>query len=97
MPDKHPHTITLGEMEKAVTAAVHQLQQKKTHSAGELAKGRTIMGRWLRDVHVPQAEVDAAAKEIARQVSAHVAGFKADPFAVSGPGGTTMGFVLQEE
>ena len=97
MADKHPHTITLGEMEKAVTTAVHQLQQKQTRSAGELAKGRTIMGRWLRDLHVPQAEADAAAKEITRQVSASVAGLKADPFAVSGPGGTTMGFVLHEE
>jgi len=97
MADKHPHTITLGEMEKAVTAAVHQLQQKKTQSAGELAKGRTIMGRWLRDLHVPQAEADAAAKEITRQVGASVAGFKGDPFSSSGPGGTTMGFVLHEE
>jgi len=97
MADKYPHTITLGEMEKAVTAAVHQLQQKKTHSAGELAQGRTIIGRWLREVHVPQAEADAAAKEITRQVCASLAGFKGEPFSSSGPGGTTMGFVLQEE
>jgi len=97
MADKRPATITLSEVEKAVTAAVHQLHQKKTQSAGELATGRTILGRWIRDVNVPHAEADAAAREITRQVSASVAGFKGDPFSVSGPGGTTMGFVLQEE
>ena len=97
MADKHPHTITLSEMEKAVATAVHQLQHQKIHSGPALMKGRTIMGRWVRELHVPQADADAAAKEITRQVSAHVAGLKAEPFAQSGPGGTTMGFVLQEE
>ncbi|HEY6392224.1 MAG TPA: hypothetical protein VIX89_13145 [Bryobacteraceae bacterium] len=97
MANIRPTTITLSEVEKAVAAAVHQLRQHKTQSGAELMKGRTIMGRWIREPNIPQAEADAAAKEITKQVSAHVAGFKGDPFSSTGPGGTTMGFVLQEE
>lgn len=94
---EHPHTISISELDKAVVAAVHQLQHEKTHAATELSRSVLIMGRWLREVQIAQPEAEAAAKEITRQVSAKIAGFKADPFAISGHGGTTMGFVLREE
>lgn len=97
MAAKRPQTITLSEVEKAVTAAVQQLQQQKSAHATQLVKSHLIMGRWIRDLHVPQAEAEATAREITRQVSTHVAGLEADPFAIGGPGGTTMGFVLREE
>jgi hypothetical protein len=95
MADQHPHTISLSELEKAVTAAVHQLEQQKTHGAQEIGKSRLIIGRWVQ-THIPQAEAHAAAQEITKQVTAKVAGLKAEPFATSFPGGSTMGFVLRE-
>ncbi len=96
MAENHPHTISLSELEKAVTAAVHQLQQRKTLGAEEIGKGRLIMGRWVQ-THIPQAEAHAAAQEITKQVAAKITGLKAEPFATSFPGGSTMGFVLREE
>jgi hypothetical protein len=95
----HPHTIALADMEKAVAAAVHQLQHQKAHSSTDLAlaKSSLIMGRWIRQANIPHAEADAAAREITAKVTSQVAGLKATPFSNSGPGGTTMGFVLQEE
>ena len=96
MAEQQPHTISLSELEKAVTAAVHQLQHQKAHGAQEIVNSRLIMGRWVQ-TQIPQAEADGAAKEITRQVTAKVAGLKADPFAASSPGGSTMGFVLREE
>jgi hypothetical protein len=96
MAEQHPHTISLNELEKAVTAAVHQLQHQKTHGAQEIGKGRLIIGRWIQ-TQIPQAEAHAAAQEITRQVTAKVAGLKAEPVAASFPGGSTMGFVLREE
>jgi hypothetical protein len=96
MAGHQPHTITLSELEKAVTAAVHQLQHQKAQGAQEIDTGRFIMGRWIR-TQIPQAEAHAAAQEITRQVSAQVAGLKAEPFSESFPGGSTMGFVLREE
>jgi len=97
MAAKRPQTIMLSEVEKAVTTAVQQLQHQKTIHGAELAKTSLIMGRWVRDVHIPQSDAETAAKEITKQVSTHVAGINAEPFAVGGPGGTTMGFVLREE
>ncbi len=96
MTEHNPRKISLNELEEAVTAAVHQLQQRKTHGAQEIAQGRLIIGRWIQH-HIPQAEAHAAAEEITKQVTAKVAGFKADPVAASFPGGSTMGFVLREE
>ncbi len=96
MAEHHPHTISLSELEKAVTDAVHQLQHQKAQGAQEIANSRLIMGRWIR-TQIPQAEAHAAATEITKQVSAKVAGLKAEPFAVSFPGGSTMGFILREE
>ena len=90
------HTISLSELETAVTAAVHQLQQHRTAGAQEIGKGVFIMGRWVK-VQIPQADAHAAAQEITKQVSAKVAGLKAEPFAASFPGGSTMGFVLRED
>ena len=95
MAEHQPHTISLSELEKAVTAAVHQLQGQKTHGAQEIGKSRLIIGRWVQ-THIPQTEAHAAAQEITRQVSAKVPGLHGDPFAVSFPGGSTMGFVLRE-
>lgn len=92
---EHPHTISLSELEKAVTAAVQQLESQKVH-ATDIAKSRLVMGRWIQ-VHIPEADAKAAAQEITRQVSAKVPGLKADPFSVSFPGGATMGFVLRGE
>lgn len=97
MAQQHPHTIAVNELDKAVAAAVQQLQQQKTHAATELVRAPLIMGRWIREVQIAHPEAEAAAREITRQVSAKVAGLKAEPFAISGPGGTTMGFVLREE
>ena len=93
---EQPHTISLNELEKAVTAAVHQLQQQKTHGAQEIAKSRLIIGRWIQP-QIPHADAEAAAQEITKQVTAKVAGIKADPVAANFPGGATMGFVLREE
>jgi hypothetical protein len=97
MSAKRPRTITLSEVEKAVTAALQQIQRQQTAPGEKLAKTSLIMGRWERDRQIPQSEADVAAREITKQVSTHVAGLNADPFAVVGPGGTTMGFVLREE
>lgn len=94
MPD-HPHSISLSELEKAVTSAVQQLEHQKAHGAQDIAKGRLIMGRWVH-IHIPDAEAKTAAQEITRQVTAKVPGLKGDPFSVSGPGGSTMGFVIRE-
>ena len=55
------------------------------------------MGRCIRDVNVPQAEAEATAREITRQVDTHVRDLNAGPFAIAGHGGTTMGFILREE
>ncbi len=96
MAEHHPHTISLSELEKAVTDAVHQLQHQKTHGAQEIATSRLIMGRWIR-IQLPQAEAHAAAAEITKQVSAKVTGLHGEPFANTFPGGTTMGFVIREE
>jgi hypothetical protein len=97
MAQKRPQTITLSEIEKAVTSAVQQVQHQKALTGEDLAKGSLIMGRWIRDLQVAQGEAEAAAKEITRQVGSQVAGLNASHFAVSGPGGTTMGFILNEE
>lgn len=97
MASKRPQTITLSEVQKAVATALQQLQHQKTAHASHLATSRLIMGKWIREVNLPQAEADATAKEITRQVDAHVGGLNAEPFAVAGHGGTTMGFVLREE
>ena len=97
MAQQHPHTIAVSEIDKAVAAAVQQLQHQQTHAATELARAPLIMGRWIREVQLARPEAEAAAKEITRQVGAKVAGLKAEPFTISGPGGTTMGFVLREE
>jgi len=96
MADQHPHTISLSELEKAVTGAVHQLQQQKTGGAQEIAKSRLIIGRWIKG-QISEADAHAAAREITRQVTAKVGGLKAEPFSTNFPGGSTMGFVLQEE
>jgi hypothetical protein len=93
---QHPHTISLSELEKAVTAAVHQLQQQKTQGAPEMAKSRFIIGRWI-EPQIPHADAEAAAREITKQVTANLAGLKAEPVAANFPGGSTMGFVLREE
>jgi hypothetical protein len=98
MASKRAQTITLSEVEKAVATALQQLQHhQKTAHASQLASSRLIMGKWIRDLNLPQAEADAAAKEITRQVDVHVGGLNAEPFAVAGHGGTTMGFMLREE
>ena len=97
MPAKRPQTITLSEVDKAVKAAVQQIQHQKVSHATELATSSLIMGRWVRDLHIPEAQATATAKEITKQVSAHVAGLNAEPFAIGGPGGTTMGFIMREE
>jgi hypothetical protein len=96
MTPKRPQTITLSEVEKAVGTAVQQLQHQKAGGAPQITSSRLIMGRWIREA-IPQAEADAAAKEITRQVDAHVPGLNSQPFAAAGPGGTTMGFILLEE
>lgn len=90
---EQPHTITLAELEKAVSSAVHQVQQQKALAA---FPGRLIMGRWI-DKAISEAEAKQAAEEITRQVTAKVSGLKATPFSVSGHGGSTMGFVMREE
>jgi len=92
----HPHTISLSELEKAVTAAVKQLEHQKAQGAQDLVKSRLIMGRWVQ-TQIPEAQAKAAAQEITRQVSAKVAGLQGEPFHLSSPGGSTMGFVLREE
>jgi hypothetical protein len=95
MAEQRPHTITLSELEQAVSAAVHQIQHQKTQ--GPLAdKGRLIMGRWIEKA-IPEAEAKQAAQEITSQVSAKIAGLHGTPFSVSFPGGSTMGFILREE
>jgi hypothetical protein len=76
---------------------VQQIQHQKTSHATELAKSSLIMGRWVRDLHIPQADAESTAREITKQVSTHVGGLNAEPFAIGGPGGTTMGFVMREE
>ena len=96
MTEHKPHKISLNELEEAVTAAVHQLQQRKTHGAQEIAQSRLIIGRWIQQ-HIPQPEAHAAAEEITKQVTAKLAGLKADPVAASFPGGSTMGFVIREQ
>jgi hypothetical protein len=96
MAQQHPHSISLNELEKAVTAAVHQLQQQKTKGAQELAHSRLIIGRWIQP-QIPHADAQAAAEEITKQVTTKVAGLNAEPVAASFPGGSTMGFVLREE
>lgn len=97
MAAKRPRTITLSEVEKAVTAALQQIQHQKSSHVTELARSSLIRGRWIRDLHVPQSDAEATAREITKQVSTHVAGLDAEPFAIGGPGGTTMGFVMREE
>ena len=89
---EHPHTITLSELEQAVSSAVHQVQQQKTLASA----GRLIMGRWIEKA-LPEAEAKKAAEEITRQVSAKIPGLKGTPFSISGHGGSTMGFVMREE
>ena len=96
MAEHSPHTISLSELEKAVTAAVKQLEQQNAQGALEIGKSRLIMGRWIRS-QIPEAQATAAAQEITKQVSAKVPGLKGEPFAVSFPGGSTMGFILREE
>ena len=96
MAEQHPHTISLSELEKAVTAAIHQIQQQKTPGAQELAQSRLIIGRWIQP-QIPHADAEAAAREITKQVTSKVAGLKAEPVAANFPGGSTMGFVLREE
>ncbi len=96
MADQRPHTITLHDLEAAVTAAVHQVQQHKAHTLSELAKSPLIMGRWI-EKPIPEAEAKEAAAEIARQVGTKVAGITGSPFSIHGPGGTTLGFILREE
>jgi len=98
MAQQHPHTISLNELEKAVTAAVHQLQKQKTHSAQELVQSRLIIGRWIQP-QIPHADAEAAAREITKQVATKVPGFNVEPVAASFPGGVTLGFILrlQEE
>jgi hypothetical protein len=95
MAEHQHHTISLSELEKAVTAAVQQLEHQKAHGAQDIAKGRLIMGRWLH-TQIPEEQAKAAAHEITKQVSAKVAGLKAEPFSVNFPGGSTMGFVIRE-
>ncbi len=94
---KRPQTISLNEVEQAVAAALQQIRQQKATHANELSRSQLIMGRWIRDLEVPQAEAEATAKEITRQVEAKVPGLNATPFAIGGRGGTTMGYVLREE
>ena len=96
MAEKQPHSISLSELEGAVTSAVQQLHQRRAQHAQDISRSPFIMGRWIQ-VQLPQVEADAAAQEITREVSAKVAELKAEPFAASFPGGSTMGFVLREE
>jgi hypothetical protein len=89
--------ITLTDLEKAVKTAVQELQKQPARVAAFQSVRPTIMGKWIRDANVPEAEAQAAAAEITRRVSAEIPGLKLTPFSVSGPGGTTMGYVMSEE
>jgi hypothetical protein len=96
MAEHHPQKITLSELEEAVSAAVHQVQRQKKVTLQADAKGHLLMGRWIKE-HLAEPEAKAAAEEITRQVSAKLPGLKGTPIATSGPGGSTMGFIMREE
>jgi hypothetical protein len=97
MAEHHAHSISLSDLEKAVTAAVKQLEQQKTLAAPEIGRGPFILGRWIQPP-ILEAQAKAAAEEITRQVSAKIAGLNAKPFFATHPGGgTTMGMVMHEE
>jgi hypothetical protein len=92
MSDGQARSISIGELEKAVTAAVQQVQQQKKLAA---IKMPIILGIWFKDF-VP-AEAQVVASGITKEVVRQLPGLQAKPFHQSQPGGTTIGFILEEE
>jgi hypothetical protein len=96
MAEHQAKKITLGELEAAVSAAVDQVQRQKNLKLQADAKGHLLMGRWIKE-NLAEPEAKAAAEEITRQVSAKLPGVKGTAIAITGPGGSTMGFIMREE
>jgi hypothetical protein len=92
----HPQSISVGQLQSAVAAAVKQIQQQKALTIPEI-KGPFILGRWI-EPPISAEQANAAAREITKQVSAQIPGLQVKPFSASHPGGgTTMGMVMSEE
>jgi hypothetical protein len=82
-------TVKVADLAKAIEKAVA--------GTGRKIPGGIIMGRMVPQSLAEKFDVNAAAKDITKQVSQALPGIKLTPKVISEGGITTMGFIFRPE